>query len=61
MMLIREGTMELTINGKPYRLGPGDVGGHRLERDAQREERRDRRARSTSSSTSAATTCEGRI
>jgi mannose-6-phosphate isomerase-like protein (cupin superfamily) len=26
MMLIREGTMELTINGKPYRLGPGDVG-----------------------------------
>jgi len=26
MMLIREGTMELTINGTPYRLGPGDVG-----------------------------------
>ena len=26
MMLIREGTMELTISGKPYRLGPGDVG-----------------------------------
>src|SRR5262245_51443269 len=26
MMLIREGTMELTIAGKPYRLGPGDVG-----------------------------------
>jgi mannose-6-phosphate isomerase-like protein (cupin superfamily) len=26
MMLIRLGTMELTINGKPYRLGPGDVG-----------------------------------
>jgi len=26
MMLVREGTMELTINGKPYRLGPGDVG-----------------------------------
>ena len=26
MMLIREGTMELTITGKPYRLGPGDVG-----------------------------------
>jgi quercetin dioxygenase-like cupin family protein len=26
MMLVREGTMELTIGGKPYRLGPGDVG-----------------------------------
>ncbi len=26
MMLIREGVMELTISGKPYRLGPGDVG-----------------------------------
>jgi mannose-6-phosphate isomerase-like protein (cupin superfamily) len=26
MMMIREGTMELTIAGKPYRLGPGDVG-----------------------------------
>ena len=26
MMLIREGTMELTIAGNPYRLGPGDVG-----------------------------------
>jgi XRE family transcriptional regulator, regulator of sulfur utilization len=26
MMLIREGLMELTIAGKPYRLGPGDVG-----------------------------------
>jgi quercetin dioxygenase-like cupin family protein len=26
MMLIREGTMELTISGTPYRLGPGDVG-----------------------------------
>ena len=26
MMLVRLGTMELTINGKPYRLGPGDVG-----------------------------------
>ena len=26
MMLIREGTIELTITGKPYRLGPGDVG-----------------------------------
>jgi XRE family transcriptional regulator, regulator of sulfur utilization len=26
MMLIREGIMELTIAGKPYRLGPGDVG-----------------------------------
>jgi mannose-6-phosphate isomerase-like protein (cupin superfamily) len=26
MMLVREGTMELTIAGKPYRLGPGDVG-----------------------------------
>jgi mannose-6-phosphate isomerase-like protein (cupin superfamily) len=26
MMLIREGTMELTISGKPMRLGPGDVG-----------------------------------
>jgi len=26
MMMIREGIMELTIAGKPYRLGPGDVG-----------------------------------
>ena len=26
MMLIREGVMELTIAGTPYRLGPGDVG-----------------------------------
>ena len=26
MMLIREGIMELTIAGTPYRLGPGDVG-----------------------------------
>jgi mannose-6-phosphate isomerase-like protein (cupin superfamily) len=26
MMFIRLGTMELTISGKPYRLGPGDVG-----------------------------------
>jgi len=26
MMMVREGTMELTISGKPYRLGPGDVG-----------------------------------
>ena len=26
MMLVRLGTMELTIAGKPYRLGPGDVG-----------------------------------
>jgi mannose-6-phosphate isomerase-like protein (cupin superfamily) len=26
MMLIREGVMELTIGGRPYRLGPGDVG-----------------------------------
>ncbi len=26
MMLVRTGTMELTISGKPYRLGPGDVG-----------------------------------
>jgi mannose-6-phosphate isomerase-like protein (cupin superfamily) len=26
MMLIREGMMELTISGKPMRLGPGDVG-----------------------------------
>jgi quercetin dioxygenase-like cupin family protein len=26
MMLMREGTMELTISGKPYRLEPGDVG-----------------------------------
>jgi mannose-6-phosphate isomerase-like protein (cupin superfamily) len=26
MMLIREGTLELTIAGKVYRLGPGDVG-----------------------------------
>jgi len=26
MMLVRLGTMELTISGKPYLLGPGDVG-----------------------------------
>jgi len=26
MMLVRTGTMELTISGKPHRLGPGDVG-----------------------------------
>jgi len=26
MMLIREGVMELTIAGTPYRLGPGDAG-----------------------------------
>ena len=26
MMLVRLGVMELTISGKPYRLGPGDVG-----------------------------------
>jgi len=26
MMLVRLGTMELTIAGTPYRLGPGDVG-----------------------------------
>src|SRR5262249_58998677 len=26
MMLVREGTMELTIAGKPLKLGPGDVG-----------------------------------
>ena len=26
MMLVREGLMELTISGVPYRLGPGDVG-----------------------------------
>ena len=26
MMLVREGLMELTIAGKAYRLGPGDVG-----------------------------------
>lgn len=26
MMLVREGLMELTINGRAYRLGPGDVG-----------------------------------
>ncbi|HLI83071.1 MAG TPA: cupin domain-containing protein [Bryobacteraceae bacterium] len=26
MMLMREGVMELTISGVPYRLGPGDVG-----------------------------------
>jgi quercetin dioxygenase-like cupin family protein len=26
MMLVRSGLMELTISGKPMRLGPGDVG-----------------------------------
>ena len=26
MMLVREGTMQLTIKGVPYKLGPGDVG-----------------------------------
>jgi mannose-6-phosphate isomerase-like protein (cupin superfamily) len=26
MMLVRIGTMELTISGKPMKLGPGDVG-----------------------------------
>ena len=26
MMLVRLGTMQLTISGKPYVLGPGDVG-----------------------------------
>ncbi len=26
MMLVREGTMELTISGVPHRLGPGDIG-----------------------------------
>jgi hypothetical protein len=38
MMLIREGTMELTINGKPYRTRPRRRRSHRLERDAQRQE-----------------------
>jgi mannose-6-phosphate isomerase-like protein (cupin superfamily) len=26
MMLVREGTMELTVSGNPMKLGPGDVG-----------------------------------
>ena len=26
MILVREGTMQLTIKGVPYKLGPGDVG-----------------------------------
>jgi mannose-6-phosphate isomerase-like protein (cupin superfamily) len=26
MMLVREGTMELTVSGHPLKLGPGDVG-----------------------------------
>jgi quercetin dioxygenase-like cupin family protein len=26
MILVREGTMELTVSGKPMKLGPGDVG-----------------------------------
>ena len=26
MMLVREGTMELTVSGRPMKLGPGDVG-----------------------------------
>jgi mannose-6-phosphate isomerase-like protein (cupin superfamily) len=26
MWLIREGTVELTVNGKNYQLGPGSVG-----------------------------------
>lgn len=26
MMLVREGTMELTVSGKPMRLGPGCIG-----------------------------------
>ena len=26
MMLVRTGTMELTVSGKPMQLGPGDVG-----------------------------------
>ncbi len=26
LMLVRTGLMELTVNGTPYRLGPGDVG-----------------------------------
>ena len=26
MILVREGAVELTVAGKAYRLGPGDVG-----------------------------------